>query len=107
MSKIGLVEQIKWKYQQEKFNTGCYTKIIRNHHYCFVGIYNPEEGHVYTVSDDYDDEAYEDLLSTCKIGDYVEYVDDSKKLKKILKNLSHEKRINEFKQTYYKKYNTR
>ena len=36
MNKIGLVEQIKWKYQQEKFNAGCYTKIIRNHHYCFV-----------------------------------------------------------------------
>ena len=106
MSKIGLVEHIKWKYQQEKFNTGCYTKIIRYHHYCFVGIYNPEDGRVYAVSDDYDDEVYEDLLSTCKIGDYVEYIGESR-TKKILKNLSHEKRINDFKQAYYKKSNTR
>lgn len=106
MSKIGLVEHIKWKSQREKIITGCYTKIIRYHHYCFVGIYNPEEGHVYTVSDDYDDEVYEDLLSTCKIGDYVEYIGESR-TKKILKNLSHEKRINDFKQAYYKKSNTR
>lgn len=105
MKKIGLVEYVQWKSDQEKI-VKRYTTIIRNHHYCFVGIYNPEDGHVYAACDDYDDEKYELLLSTCVHGDHVEYIDCKEKLKKILKNLEHGKRLNEFKRTYYKKSKT-
>lgn len=99
MRKIGLVEQIMWKYEQKNFTTGYHTSYC----YCFVGIYNPEDGHVYAVSKDYyDDDKYEELLSTCAIGDHVEYIGEFK-IKKILKNLDHEKRINEFRRAYYQK----